>query len=281
MAARATWKGFLTISRVTIPIKAFPATESAEKISFNQLHESCSTRMTTKKWCPHCDREVPSAEIVKAYEHEPGQYVPVQDAELDALAPPSTRVIDLTAFADEIYLDPLYVDRSYYLAPDGPRAAEAFVVVREAMVGLVGIGKLCIYGREYLVAVRQHQFTLMLHTLHHAAEIRTCDVVEDLGEALTTKPDPDQVHVARQVLAALHGPLRLDKFTDAYHADVRRLIDAKIAGQEILVPQVAETPAVLSLREALTQSLLAVSGKKTPAKVAPTNPRRRAARAVR
>lgn len=277
MAPRPVWKGFLKIALVTIPIKVYPATESSSGLSFNQLHSNCQSRISQKKWCSTCAREVPTAEIVKGYEFETGKYVVLLEDELDAVQPPSTKVIDLTQFADETLLHPLFVDRSYYLAPDGPLAAEAFVVMREGMNGQVGIGKLAIYGREYLVAVRQHQYTLLLHTLHHAAEIRTCDVVEDLGEALTAVPNASQLRVARQVIAALHGPLDLTAFVDQYRLDVQHLVDDKIAGNEILVPRVVETPAIGNLRDALTASLQVVSApKKIPAKATPAAKRTRA-----
>src|SRR5437762_13887359 len=156
MAARATWKGFLKISLVNIPIKVFPATESSGSISFNQLHGECRTRIQQKRWCPQCNREVPLSEIVKGYEFEKGRYVVLSDEDFDKVRPESTRVIDLVQFADESAIDPMYVDRAYYLAPDGGMAADAFAVMRDGMQGKVGVGKLALYGREYLVAVRPH-----------------------------------------------------------------------------------------------------------------------------
>src|SRR3954453_8970231 len=153
MAARATWKGFLKISLVNIPIKVFPATESSGSISFNQLHRECRTRIQQKRWCPHCNREVPNADIVKGYEFEKGRFVVLSEEDIEKVRPESTRVINLVQFADAAALDPIYVDRAYYLAPDGKIAAEAFAVMREGMRGKIGIGKLALYGREYLVAV--------------------------------------------------------------------------------------------------------------------------------
>src|SRR6185295_8946344 len=167
MAPRATWKGFLKISLVNIPIKVFPATESGGSISFNQLHGECQTRIQQKRWCPQCDREVPNSEIVKGYEFEKGRYVVLSEDDFDKVRPESTRVIDLIQFADESAIDPIYVDRAYYLAPEGSMAADAFAVMREGMKGKVGIGKLALYGREYLVAVRPQQRGIVMYTLHH------------------------------------------------------------------------------------------------------------------
>src|SRR5947207_15984294 len=135
MAARATWKGFLKISLVNIPIKVFPATESSGSISFNQRHGECQTRIQQKRWCAHCNREVPNSEIVKGYEFEKGRYVIVSEEDFDKVRPESTRVIDLVQFADEAAIDPMYVDRTYYLAPDGPVASDALAAMRGGMQG--------------------------------------------------------------------------------------------------------------------------------------------------
>ena len=129
MAARATWKGYLKVSLVNIPIRVFPATDSAASISFNQLHAECQTRIQQKKWCPKHDREVTNAEIVKGYEFEKGRYVVVTDEDIEKVRPPSTRVIDLAQFTEDSAIDPIYVDRAYYLAPDGAMAASAFAVM--------------------------------------------------------------------------------------------------------------------------------------------------------
>lgn len=143
MAARPTWKGFLKVSLVNIPIKVFPATESSATLSFNQLHAVCQTRIQQKRWCPHCEREVANTELVKGYEFEKGRYVVVNDEDIEKVRVESTRVINLVQFADDT-LDPIYVDRAYYLAPDGAMAAEAFAVMREGMKGKAGIGKVAL-----------------------------------------------------------------------------------------------------------------------------------------
>jgi len=266
MAARATWKGFLKISLVNIPIKVFPATESSGSISFNQLHGECRTRIQQKRWCPHCNREVPNADIVKGYEFEKGRFVVVSEDDLDKVRPESTRVIDLVQFADEASLDPIYVDRAYYLAPDGKMAAEAFAVMREGMRGKIGVGKLALYGREYLVAVRPQQRGLVLYTLHHAGEIRSIDVVEELG-SVPESVSADEMKLARQVISTFEGPLNLTDYKDEYREGLQRIIDAKIAGQETVSPAAEEPAKVVNLMEALRKSLDAVSaGKKRPAR---------------
>ena len=272
MAARPTWKGHLKISLVNIPIKVFPATESSGSLSFNQLHGECQTRIQQKKWCPHCNREVSSSEIVKGYEFEKGRYVVLTEEDFDHVRPESTRVIDLVQFADESAIDPIYVDRAYYLAPDGPVASDAFAVVRDGMKGKVGVGKLALYGREYLVAVRPQERGLVMYTLHHAAEIRKIDSVEELN-SVPLKVKPDEIKLARQVIGTFEGPLDLATYTDEYRAGLQKIIDAKIAGEEIVAPE-GEAPArVVNLMDALRKSLDSVSAaKKKPAKATVAKP---------
>src|SRR5438477_3094323 len=237
MAARATWKGYLKVSLVNIPIKVFPATESSATISFNQLHGECQTRIQQKRWCAHCNREVPNSEIVKGYEFEKGRYVIMSDEDFDKVRPESTRVIDLVQFADDSAIDPMYVDRAYYLAPDGTMEAGAFAVMREGMQGKVGIGKVALYGREYLVAVRPQERGLAMYTLHHAAEIRSIDTVDELQSVATTVK-PEEMKLAQQVIATFDGPLDLADYKDEYREGLQRTIEAKIAGQEIVAAAV-------------------------------------------
>ena len=271
MAARATWKGYLKVSLVNIPIKVFPATESSATISFNQLHGECNTRINQKKWCSHCEREVPNSEIVKGYEYEKGKYVVLSEEDFENVRTESTRVIDLVQFADDASIDPMYVDRTYYLAPDGGVATDAFAVMREGMKGKVGVGKLALYGREYLVAVRPHGKGIVMHTLHHAAEIRGMEQVEELN-SVPTKVKPEEIKLAKQVIETFEAPLNLKDYKDEYREGLQEIIDAKIAGREVIAPHVEEPPKVVNLMEALRRSLDRVSDKKkAPAKAVVEN----------
>jgi DNA end-binding protein Ku len=267
MAARPTWKGYLKVSLVTIPVKVFPATESAAALSFNQLHAECKTRIQQKRWCPQCEREVPNTELVKGYEYEKGHYVVVTEEDIEKVRVESSKVIDLSQFTDVAEIDPIYVDRAYYLAPDGPMAAESFAVMREGMAGKAGIGKVALYGREYLVAVRPQKKGLVMYTLHHDAEIRSIDQVEELN-SVPAKVKPEEMKLAKQVIATFDAELNLKDYQDEYKAGLRKIIDAKIAGEEVVAPEIQEPPKVVDLMEALRRSLNTVSAdKKKPAKV--------------
>jgi DNA end-binding protein Ku len=266
MAVRPTWRGFLKVSLVNIPVKVFPATESAATISFNQLHAECQTRIQQKRWCPHCEREVPNTELVKGYEFEKGRYVVVSEEDIEKVRVESTRVIDLAQFTEDTSIDPIYVDRAYYLAPDGPMAASAFAVMREGMAGKAGIGKVALYGREYLVAVKPQKKGLVMYTLHHDAEIRSIDQIDELG-SLPAKVKPEEMKLAKQVISSFESELNLKDYKDEYKEGLRKIIEAKIAGEEIVAPEIQEPPKVVDLMEALRRSLDSVSSdKKKPAK---------------
>jgi DNA end-binding protein Ku len=268
MAARPTWKGYLKISLVNIPVRVFPATDSAATISFNQLHRECRTRIQQKRWCPTCQTEVANTDLVKGYEFEKGRYVVLDEEDIAKVRPESTRVINIVQFADAKLIDPVYVERPYYLAPDGNVAAEAFAVMREGMQGKAAVGKVALYGREYLVAIQPRENGLVMYTLRHASEVRAMDAIDEL-KTVTTKVKPDEVKLARQVISNFESEGDLTQYQDDYQNELRRIVDAKIAGEEIVAPVEEAPPKVVNLMDALRQSLERVSAtKKAPAKIA-------------
>ena len=283
MAARPTWKGFLKISLVNIPVRVFPATDSAATISFNQLHGECQTRIQQKRWCPHCEREVPHSEIVKGYEFEKGRYVVMTEEDVSKVRPESTRVIDLIQFTDAAAIDPILIEKPYYLAPDGGMAADAFAVMREGMKGKAGIGKLALYGREYLVAVQPREKGLVMYTMRHANEVRGMDQIEEL-DSVPSKVKPEEIKLAKQVIENFEGEFKLTEYRDEYQEELQRIIDAKIAGEEVVATSEEAPPKVVNLMDALRQSLDRVStGKKKAAKAeiekpVKAAPKKRAAR---
>lgn len=264
MAARPTWRGHLKVSLVTVPIRVFPATDSAGSVSFNQLHAECQTRIQQRKWCPSCDRQVDKSEIVKGYEFEKGRYVVVDEDDIAKARPESTRIINLLRFADVDTIDPIYVDRPYYLAPDGHVAAEAFAVLREALRGKAGIGKLALYGREYVVAVQPRERGLMMFTLRQADEIRKMSAIDELEQVPDEVKDAE-IQLAKQVIGNFAGELDLSEFKDEYQAELRTIIDAKIAGEEVVVSEEEAPAKVVDLMDALRKSLDSVSQSKKKA----------------
>jgi DNA end-binding protein Ku len=264
MAARPTWKGYLKISLVNIPVRVFPATDAAATISFNQLHNVCRSRIQQKKWCPTCQVEVAQTDLVKGYEFEKGKYVVLEEEDLAKVRPESTRVINVVQFAEAAVIDPVYVEKPYYLAPDGNVAAEAFAVMREGMVGKAAIGKVALYGREYLVAIMPRENGLVMYTLRSAAEVRSMGSIDEL-KFVSAKMKPDEIKLARQVIGNFETGGDLTQYKDDYQEELRKMIDAKIAGEEIVAPAEEAPPKVVNLMEALRQSLDRVSGTKKKA----------------
>ena len=165
----------------------------------------------------------------------------IEDEDIAKVRTESTKVINLLQFADDDEIDPMYVDKAYYLVPDGAMATDAYSVMRDGMAGKVGIGKVAIHGREYLVAVKPHKQGLVMYTLHHAAEIRTIDQIDELRE-VRGKVNPAEMKLAKQVIESIEGDLNLADYKDEYQEGLRKIIDAKIAGEEIVAPEEGRRP---------------------------------------
>ena len=261
MAARSTWKGYLKISLVNIPIKVFPATDAGATLSFNQLHAECQTRIQQKRWCPRCEKEVPNTDIVKGYEFEKGRYVVMEEEDIEKVRVESTRVINLEKFTDDTEVDPIYLERPYYLAPDGAVAKEAFAVIREGMKGKAGIGKVALYGREYLIKVQPRERGLIMYTLRHASEIRSMDAIDELAD-VPEQVKPQEVALARQVMGTFEGELDFASYKDEYQEGLREIIEAKVEGREFIAPEIEAPPKVVNLMDALRKSLDNISATK-------------------
>ena len=266
MAARPTWKGHIKISLVTVPVRVFPATSTDAAIRFNQLHGECQTRLQQKRWCPSCDREIDKTEIVKGYEFERGRYVVLDEGDLAKARPESTRIINLERFADMESIDPMYVEKPYYLAPDGDVAASAFAVIRDALQGKAGMGKLALSGREYSVAIQPRENGLVMFTLRRANEVRRMSAIEEL-DRVPDETNDAEVALARQVIGNFEGDIDFGEFEDQVQGQLRSIIDAKIAGEEFVVREEEAPTKVVDLMAALRKSLDSVSAaKKKPAR---------------
>ena len=187
------------------------------------------------------------------------------DEDIEKVRVDSTRVINLEQFTDDTAIDPIYLERPYYLAPDGPVAKEAFAVIREGMKGKAGIGKVALYGREYLVKVQPREQGLIMYTLRHANEIRSMDAIDELGD-MPAKIKPDEVRLAQQVIGTFEGDVDFQSYRDEYQIGLREIIDAKIEGREVVSQEVEAPPKVVNLMDALRKSLDSISSsKKKPA----------------
>ena len=264
MALRAAWSGYLRLSLITIPVRLFNAISNADKISLNQLHKDCHSRLRQKMVCP-THGEVEREQIVKGYEYEKDRYVVVEDSDLKAIRLETTKIIELVSFADASQLDPIFLESPYYVSPDGPVAEEGFRILREAMRELnrVAIGRVVLTGREHIVAVGVQEKGLRMSTLRYASEIKAAEPYFE--EVKNGNVNPAQLGLAKQLVEQFTTDFRPEQFEDRYQAALLDVIKTKIAGAPV-VPQHVEIGKVVNLMDALKQSLAKSQGALEPAK---------------
>lgn len=269
---RTTWNGSLSFGLVTIPVGLAPATKPAARqsdVSFRQLHRECGTPIRQKKWCPVHDRELSDDEIVRGWEVAKGQYVIVEDADLEAIERHDTsRAIDISQFVQLEEIDPIYYDRTYFLVPAGAEAQRRpYALLVEAMkeTGVAALGRFVLAGKEKLCLVRPLGEALALETLFVREDVKDhAEIDEAVSGAEVKKPELD---LAKQIIASLQAPFDPAELKSEYRESLRELLEAKLAGQEIAVPEADEEVApVIDLMEALRASVEAA--KKAPAKSA-------------
>ena len=267
---RTTWNGSISFSLVTIPVGLAPATKPsarASDVAFRQLHVECKTPIKNRRWCPVHEREVESDEIVRGWEVSKGQFVIVEDADLEAIAQhDDSRSIDITRFVDLDEVDPVYLDRTYYLAPATAAAQRRpYVLLLEAMkqAGMGGIGRFVLRGAEYFCLIRPKGDALALETLFLAEDVRSSAEIEEAVEGTEVKKA--ELDLAEQVMQSLVGEFDPSELHSEYRQDLRELLEAKLSGQEIAKPEpVVETP-VVDLMDALKRSVAEAQDKKTAA----------------
>jgi DNA end-binding protein Ku len=259
---RTTWNGSLSFGLVTIPVGLAPATAPkarASDVTFRTLHRECKTPIKQKRWCPVHDREVPNEELVKGWEVSKGQFVIVEDADLEAIAQHDTsRAIEISRFVPLAEVDPLFFDRTYFLAPSSAEAQrKPYVLLLNAMkeTGMAALGRMVIRGNENLVLVRPKDDALVLETLFLAADVRSQAEIDEAVEGISvSEPELD---LARQLIDSLVGEWEPSELHSEYRENLREMLEAKLAGEEITVPEpVAEAP-VVDLMEALRKSVAA------------------------
>lgn len=259
MPPRPYWKGHLKLSLVTFPVALYPAINAQSKLAFHQISRSTGARIREQKVIPG-QGEVAPEDIAKGYEYEKGRYVVLEDEDLDKVRLESRKTIDLERFFPAADLDPLYIDKPYYLVPDGALAEEAFTVVREALEHgtRAALGRVVLSGRERLVAIAPRAKGMVVYTLHTADMVRKPSAYfEDIhAEAV----DEDQVAVAEALVARKAGPFDPLHFVDRYQEGLRKIIDAKIQGQSPPSIEEQATGNVINLMEALKKSLEVEAG---------------------
>src|SRR5437588_6970894 len=248
---RTIWNGSISFGLVNIPIGLAVATQRSD-VAFRTLHRECGTPIKQKRWCPHHEREVEPDELVKGWEVAKGEFVIVEESDLEAVALTRSQSIDILRFVKLADVDPIYFDRTYYLAPASADAARRpYVLLLRAMqeTGMAAIGKFVLWGKENLCLIRARDDVLALETLFYAEDVRASGDIKGSVEATEVKPV--ELDLARQVIASLAGEFDPAEFENEYRRDLRAMLDAKLAGEAIAAPEpLAEAP-VVDLLEAL------------------------------
>jgi DNA end-binding protein Ku len=267
---RTIWNGSISFGLVNIPVGLALATKPAARqsdVSFRQLHRECGTPIRQKRWCRTHDREVGVDEIVRGWEVTKGQFVFVEEDELEAIAlHDDSRSIEIMRFVDIGQVDPLFFDRTYYLAPaDAAAQRRPYVLLLRALqeTGMAALGRFILRGNENFCLIRPRGDALALETLFLAEDVRSQAEIEEAVE--DTEVKEAELDLARQVIAGLAGDFDPQDLVSEYRQDLRRLLEAKLAGEEIKAPEpVAEAP-VIDLMEALRKSVAEAKGEAKPA----------------
>lgn len=249
--AASIWKGHLTFGLVSFPVRLFAAARS-ESISFNQLHKEDGSRIKQVIFCQAEDKPIPRNEIVKGYEYEKGKYVVVDDEEIKKVAPKTAKVMEIQEFVKSDDVDPVYLESSYYMAPD-EGGAKPYALLFETMkqTKYYGIAKVAMHNREHVVILRPGDKGMILHTMYYSDEVRRADEFQTDASELKEK----ELGLAKMLVESLVGEFEPQKYHDTYRDNLRKMIEAKIEGQSVIETPEAHIAPVIDIMEALKKSL--------------------------
>jgi DNA end-binding protein Ku len=259
---RTIWNGSISFGLVNIPIGLALATQRND-VSFRTLHRECGTPIKQKRWCPFHEREVEADELVKGWEVAKGEFIFVEESDLEAVALQRSQAIDILRFVKLADVDPVYFDRTYYLAPAAADAQRRpYVLLLRAMQesGMAAVGKFVLWGKENLCLIRPQGETLALETLFFADDVRSKDEIEEAVQATEIKKA--ELDLAAQVIDSLVGEWNAADFENDYRRDLNAMLEAKLAGQEIKRPEPSPETPVVDLMEALRRSVEDVQGRR-------------------
>lgn len=274
--AATVWKGYITFGLITIPVRLFAAART-ERVSFNQLHGECGSRIKQQTFCPHCERTVERSELVKGYEVEKDHYVVVNDEEIKAVAPASSDNMEILEFVKADGIDPIYFDASYFMVPEDA-GKKAYHLLLETMrkSGYSAIAKIAMHQREFTVVIRPHADGLLLHTMFYPEEVRE---VPEFRKDSSVSVKPQEVALAEKLVEGLATDFDASKYTDEYQGRLKQMIEAKRDGQQVEETAPKKRAPVIDLMQALQKSLGELP--KKPASAEPqekqAQPRRRRA----
>ncbi len=251
------FKGAISFGLVNIPIKMFTATEEKD-VRFRTIHKKCGSPIKYQKKCPVCGEEVALEDIVKGFEYEPGKFVIVSEEDFEsAKTKVSARTIEIVDFVDLAEIDPIYFDKTYYLAPqpEVTASAKAYNLLREAMknAGKIAIARVTIRNKQTLCVLRVYSEVMVMETIFYPDEIRPVSEIPSLPKDMET--DSKEMDIAQQLINNLTAKFDPSKYTDEYRQALRRVIEDKIKGKKIVVKPDMPKTNVIDLMEALKASI--------------------------
>jgi DNA end-binding protein Ku len=261
---RTIWNGSVNFGLVNIPI-GLAVAQQRKDVAFRTLHRECGTPIKQKRFCPKHERDVEADELVKGWEFTKGQFVTVEDEDLEAVALERSQSIDIVRFVPAASVDPIYFDRTYYLAPASALPQRRpYVLLLEAMkeTGLAAVGKFVLWGTENLCLIRPLGDSLALETLYFAEDLRSrAEIDEAVGETELAEPE---LAMAVQLVQSLTGEYDPEEFRNEYRDALRAMLDAKLSGEEITRPEPAAPTPVVDLMEALKASVAQAQAQREP-----------------
>jgi DNA end-binding protein Ku len=255
MAPRAYWKGSLKLSLVSCPVVLYPATTSARKTRFHLINKQTVHRLNQQMVDAETGAVVEGNQKARGYERSKGEYIEIETEELEAIRIESTHTIDIDSFVPEEEIDKRYINRPYYIAPDGKAGLDAFAVIRDAMKDQdrVALARIVLTNREHVMAIEPCGKGLLGTTLHYPYELReTDDYFDDIKTPKVTK---DMIELARHILDSKAAHFDPSTFKDSYEEALKALVRRKAAGKPIKIEKEERPSNVISLMDALKQSL--------------------------
>ncbi|MGA2273013.1 MAG: Ku protein [Bryobacteraceae bacterium] len=259
--ASSVWKGHITFGLVSFPVRLFSAARS-ETLSFNQLHKDDHSRIRQVTYCQLEDKPVPRSELVKGYEYEKDRYVVIDDEDIKKVAPKTAKVMEILEFVKATDVDPVYLESSYYVAPDegGEKPyALLFQAMRES--NYFALAKVAMHNREHVIVLRPGAKGILSHTMYYQDEIRQVDEFRTDTSLVKDK----ELEMAKMLISSLEAEFEPQKYHDSYRENLRQMIDAKIEGKKVVETPEAHIAPVIDIMEALKKSL---AEKRKPAQVA-------------
>jgi DNA end-binding protein Ku len=258
MAARSIWKGSISFGLVNIPIKLYSATEDTT-FSFNQLCKN-GHRIKYKKWCPVEEREVPYEELKKGYEITKDSYVVIEKKELEGIKIRTTKTVDIKEFVSIVELDPLFVEKSYYVAPDSKTVDKAYIFLVSILKSTdkIAIGKVVLREKEQLVALRAYQRGIVMHVLHYLDEVKPMDEIKEISiiAGVKLKLEEQELALGKTLVEQLTSEqLDIGDYSDSYATQLQHMIEAKAQGKHHVIAEEAPAEGGRDLLDALKASV--------------------------